>query len=528
MNGTVKRLTIVAAVIAVGAGVSATTLPRAEATTIPHAAAIRWGECPELPPGAERDPRQECGTLQVPLDYRAPRKRTIEVAVSRIKAAKPEQRKGVMLMNGGGPGPSLDAPSEFAKHFPTEVLDRYDLVAFDPRGIGHSTPMECGRTADEMTRDLELGIFSFPGADGSIRRNVEYSRRMAKQCGERSGPLLPYLTSANVVRDMDQIRRSLGERVVSYYGISWGTYLGAVYRTLFPRTIDRMVLDSSVDPKLRGYEDFRTFAGAFEDRWPDLAAFGVRFRDEVRFGSTEAQVREAFLATAAQLDRAPVSLPGTKAPLNGNLLRLFTFLLSYQDQNLTATPEAPLPTMGLLWRAAGNFAAGRQTPEDGAVVEALANGLVAGGTMPGVPQDNLFSVGWAISCGDTAWTRDVRVYERNTAADRAAFPLTAGAPSNVAPCAFWPVKPVERDVDVRSLGLRNVLILQNRRDPATPLRTAQGMRRALGNDAVLVDVDAGGHGVAIHMNPNACAIGAMNTFFATGELPAGDRSCAAA
>ena len=501
-------LTSVAVTAALGAGAAVATGDRKQPP------ALEWGVCPTGAPAP-----QQCATMAVPLDYRTPGGRTIEIEVSRIPAAKPGSRKGVLFVNGGGPSSSLDVPTAVAGVLPPEVRDSYDLVAFDPRGIGHSTPMSCGRDADELVRDLQFGVLSFPGGDGSIDANVAYARRMAKQCLARSGDLLPHLTTANIARDMDSIRTALGERTVSYYGISWGTYLGAIYRELFPASVDRMVLDSSVDPNLRGYQDFRAFSAAMEDRWPDLARFAVA--DGVGLGGTEREVRRNYLAMTAALDRRPVTLPGTPAPINGNLVRLFTWQLSYSD----ASMMGDTPVMAQLWRAAANLAEGRATDADRAFFVGLTNDFVAKGTLPGVPQDNLFSAGWAISCADRAWPRDVATYARNVATDRARFPLTAGAPANIAPCSVWGVTPTGPEPKVEPIGRRNVLIVQNRRDPSTPLRTAQGMRRAMGSDASLVTVDAGGHGVLIHPTPNQCAIGTLETFLTEGELPRGDKPC---
>lgn len=519
----VRRLTLVAMAAVVGAGVAVTSFAPAEAGTSAAgrpASELQWGACPTGAPAP-----QQCTTLRVPLDYRRPHGRSISIEVSRIPAANPAKRKGVLMTNGGGPSASLDVPTAFGALLPAAVRDSYDLVAFDPRGIGYSTPMNCGRDADELVRDLQLGILSFPAADGSIGANVSFAKRMAKQCAANSGALLPHLTTANVARDMDQIRRALGERTVSYYGISWGTYVGSIYRALFPQTIDRMVIDSSVDPNERGYADFQAFSGAMEDRWPDLAAFGVANADTVHFGSTPRAVRKNYLALTAELDRHPVTLAETKAPVNGNLVRMFTWQLSYSDASLMATPQAPVPLMAQLWRAAGNAAAGRATAADRAVLAGLPNDLVAHGTLANVPQDNLFSAGWAYSCGDRAWPRDVKTYARNTAADRAAFPLTAGAPANIAPCAAWAARPIAPEPTVKPIGKRNVLILQNDRDPSTPLRSAKGMRRAMGSDAVLLTVDAGGHGVMIHPKPSACAVGAFESYLTAGTLPSSDIAC---
>ena len=508
------KLTGIVSVVAVASVAFAPVPSSAESATPPRprTPSLVWGACPTGTPAP-----QLCAELTVPLDYRSATGRTIKVEVSRIPAAKPEQRKGVLMVNGGGPSTSLDVPSLFGSLLAQEIRDSYDLVAFDPRGIGHSTPINCGRTVDEMVRDQQLGLLSFPAPDGSISKNVAYSRRMAKQCASNSGDLLPHLTTANIARDMDRIREALGERTVSYYGISWGTYLGSIYRALFPQRVDRMVIDSSVDPNVRGYEDFRLFSPAMEDRWPDLARFGVEQNDVVGLGSTQAEVRKNYLAMTAELDRNPVTLEGTKARIDGNFIRLFTWQLSYNDGNL--------PQIASLWRAGVNLAQHKATDEDRAYLRDAANTNITAGVMNGVPIDNLFSVGWAISCADEAWPADYRVYARTVQADRERYPLTAGAPANFAPCSAWPSKPRQPEPKVTRTGDRNVLILQNRRDPSTPLRAAQGMKKAMGSDAILVQVDAGGHGVLVHPDQNSCAIGAMNKFFTMGELPARDLTC---
>jgi hypothetical protein len=263
---------------------------------------------------------------------------------------------------------------------------------------------------------------------------------------------------------MDRIRRALDERRVSYFGISWGTYLGPVYRALFPQNVDRMVLDSSVDPTARGYDDFRLFSIGMEDRWPDLARTAIEHRGTVRFGDTPATVRASYLAVAARLDQRPVPVAGTAAPLNGNFLRLHTFLLSYGDAALEPTPDSPVPPLMALWRAAANFADGTATAADAALITTTANDWIEGAaTLPGIPTDNLFSVGWAISCGDTAFPGDLRTYLRNTAADRLAHPLTAGAPANVQPCSFWKTRHGTACRDPRRGPAQ-------RADPAEPAR----------------------------------------------------------
>jgi hypothetical protein len=146
---------------------------------------------------------------------------------------------------------------------------------------------------------------------------------------------------------------------------------------------------------------------------------------------------------------------------------------------------------------------------------------------PGVPSDNSLTAAWATACGDVRWSGDVWEYARNVAADRAAYPLTAGFGAGIWPCASWRTGPVERPASIADRGSRNVLVVQNERDPATPPFAGRGMRRALGQRAVLVTVDAGGHRVYGLQAPGSCATAAVDAFLVEGSLPTADKRCPA-
>lgn len=475
----------------------------ASATAGDRTSTLAWGACPPAPPDVERHPRQECATLRVPLDYRHPSGRQIDVAVSRIPAADPALRRGILLSNPGGPGgPGLDLPSQLAPLLPAPVLDRYDLIGFDPRGIAYSTPVSC--QFDPATPpDL---FIPFPAPDGSIARNVAFARQAARRCAEASGDLLPHISTANTARDMDRIRAALGERKLSYLGYSYGTYLGAVYATLFPGRTDRIILDSAVDPDRAWYRQWRAFSIGFATRLPDFTAWAAE-RDAVYgLGATRAAVHRTYVATAARLDQKPVDVPELGLTVDGNVFRLLTFALLYSD--FTFPPLAEV--WQVLQPAAGAPAA---------VARALA--AATAGT---VPPDNYNAAQYSVVCADAAWPRDTAVYARNVARDRRLFPDTAGFPANIWPCAFWRYQPVEPPVKVTGHGPRNVLILQNLRDPATPWITALGMRQSLGQRAAMVSVDQGGHGVYLQtLAP--CASDIATAFLVSGVLPAVDRLC---
>ena len=497
-----KAQLLATATVAVLASTLAAAAP-ASATTGPASPALSWGGCP--PPLIERDPRQQCTTLPVPLDYRSPRGRTIDIVLSRIATAKPGLRRGTLVINTGGPGAvGVDAPSFFAALMPSEVLDRFDMVSFDPRGVGYSAPISCNfpHVAPEVEQ-------RYADIDGSIDRNVAYARDLAQRCATFGGDTLPYITTANTARDIDLIRAALGEPRISYLGYSYGTYLGAVYRTMFPRRADRFVLDSNYDPALSRYNQLRLPSLGTALRLPDFTRWAAARDDRYHLGATAAAVRQTYDTLTARLDAAPLTMPDGTV-VTGNLLRIQTFESMYAD--------AQFPGLAETWQA---FAGATSTSR---VPATLA---VRGATNPAaaqIPADNQPSVQLAIHCNDDTWPRDIATYRTNVAIDRKVFPATAGFPANIWPCAFWPHPQIEPAVRVTGIGNRNVLLVQNLRDPATAWVGALGMQRALGSDAVLLSIDQGGH-IAYLLTASACANDTTTAFLTRGVLPAGSRLC---
>jgi pimeloyl-ACP methyl ester carboxylesterase len=514
-------LVVLAVGVAVAPGQAGATTPGGGVTSTGDAAAtatpkLVWGACPPSELDFPRDPRLTCAALTVPLDYRNPRGRTLTVEVSRITTATPASRHGILLSNPGGPGgPGLDLPSVLAALLPAQVVDQYDLIGFDPRGIGYSTPVTCGLSA---TPDPTLTL-PYPAPDGSIARNVAYARATAAACAGASGDLMPFITTANTARDMDRIRAALGEPKLSYYGVSYGTYLGGVFTSLFPGRSDRIVLDSSVDPQVVWYNMWRTWSAGVALRLPDFTAWAAARDDTYHLGASPQAVDALFTALTTALDRDPVPL-GNGLTLDGNLLRELTRGLLYADANF--------PILAQDWQLARQVVGGGAAADPGAMARALASAVgprPSAGVLAGaVPADNQVSALYSVVCDDAAWPRDVDRYARNVAADRRAFPDTAGMPANMWPCAAWPTRPVEPPVRVTDRGPRDVLMLQNTRDPATPLVSALGMRASLGRRAAMILVDEGGHGV---FGLGSCADQVAIDYLATGQLPASDRFCPA-
>ncbi|MCU7827024.1 alpha/beta hydrolase [Kitasatospora sp. DSM 101779] len=460
---------------------------------------LNWGPCADT----AADSRQQCATLAVPLDHADPNGPQLGLAVSRIASARPELRRGSLLIVPGGPGnPGLNGPTSAVRRLPQSVLDRYDLVGFDPRGVGRSSPVDCRLAHEDLSMTT---LLPFPAPDGSLTGNLAAARRIADTCTRNGGPVLRSISTRNEARDMDRIRQALGERRISAWGVSYGTYAGAVYATMFPDRTDRIVLDSNDDPDPRRVERgwLAAYATGAEDRFPDFAAWASDpATPDHRLAGTPQQVRELFLRLAARLDTAPLPWPGANpARLDGNALRAAMLDALYDD--------ARFPRLARLMLAADGRAE-----------------LPPAATPPDAAMQNTVAVSVATLCNDVRWPRSAGSYARAVAADRLAHPLTAGMPVNVMPCAFWSGEPAEPPTEVTPDGPSNILMVQNLRDPATPYAGALRLRAALGGRAELVSVDSGGHDAYV-AHGNSCGDRLVTRFLVDGRRPERDTLCPA-
>jgi hypothetical protein len=275
-----------------------------------------------------------------------------------------------------------------------------------------------------------------------------------------------------------------------------------------------MVLEGNVDPNKVWAKMLNNWNQGMNDRFPDAARVAAADDANLKLGGTVDKVTDTFLTLADRLDRKPAAVPGTPAAISGALLRGITYQMLQHNETL-----APLTQ---LWKAAADLSAGKAPTDAGVAV--LRQVFAETPATPGVPADNQVTMALAMICGDTTWSRDVDSYAKATKAARAKYPLSAGMPNNITPCAFWANKPIEPLVKVTSHGPRNVLILQNRRDNATPWAAGRGMRKALGGRAGFVGVEHGGH--FAYGTGSTCADQATVAFLTKGTLPAKDLSCA--
>ncbi|MDX2546887.1 alpha/beta hydrolase [Streptomyces sp. WI04-05B] len=446
-------------------------------------------------------PALQCATVKVPLDYTRPAGPTLRMEISRLRTSVPGKRRGVLLANPGGPGSGGLDPSGLKDAMPKSVLDRYDLVGFDPRGLGASSPLNCSLTTNELNWPRAYTTKSF-------RKDTTLARSFAAKCVAWDRARLPHLTTRNTARDMDVIRAVLGEKRISYFGLSYGTYLGAVYTQLFPARSDRVVLDSSVDPNRFGRGTYQAMAEGGEPAFWDWTRLVARRDSTYHLGDTPAKVRAAFFRLVARADRTPLKYNGSD--------------LDFEDRAVTgADIRASLRPMFFYdpYQAARDVVSlrrARATRPDPQPSDDPADSLDA----------NNEALHWAIICADNSasWPRDPARYRHDAIRDGARLPLYGNFTSNITPCAFWPrgAEPATH-VD-NTVG---ALILQNQWDSQTPAASGRAMHRAL-RGSRLVQVQGGrDHGVYGIPGTPACATRAVNTYLVTGRLPSHDTTCRA-
>ncbi|MGW2459082.1 alpha/beta hydrolase [Streptomyces sp. NPDC001761] len=473
-----------------------------------RAAGIDFGPCsaadvPEAPAGVR------CGTVSVPLDYAHPNGKRIRLTVSRAEATHKDPRnskrrvprQGALVFNPGGPGASgMYFPLIGAIPAWQRVAAAYDLVGYAPRGVGRSAPLSC-----EDPKHFFKAPTAAPShpSEAYKRQRVAQAKAYARGCARRSGSGLRFYNSLNNARDLDVLRAALGEDRLTFMGASYGTYFGALYATMFPSHVRRMVLDSAVnpDPQKIWYRSNLDQSAAFEERWADFREWIARHDDVYRLGATPARVQRSYDTARERL--AVKAAGGTVGP--GQLQNVLLTAGYYDDfwPSRAAALSAylhgdPKPLVRLA------------TPSPESATEA----------------ENGNAVYTAVECNDAPWPTDWAVWDRdNTRLARVApFETWDNAWMNL-PCAYWPA-PRQRPLDVRTgVGeLPPVLVLAAERDAAAPYAGALEMNRRLAGSMLVTERDAGTHGVG--GGPNRCVNGYLEAYLLEGRVPARHASCA--
>ena len=416
----------------------------------------------------------QCARLLVPVDYARPAGARFSLPVVRLRA-QPEQadpaarRIGSIVLNPGGPGGSgVDYAKQARSVLSAAVLARFDVVGFDPRGVGGSQPAVRCMTGPQL--DTYLDTNDNPASQAQLSTVIAESRFFAQACEREAGPLLPYVGTAEAARDMDILRAALGDRKLTYLGKSYGTYLGTYYAQLFPHNVRALVLDGALDPAETAINQNIVQAEGFQVAFRSFAADCVR-RPNCPLGSaaaagpasTGAAVNAAIVRLQGLLNqagRAPLANDlGDGRPANEALMTAGVLSALYSKTYW------PLLREGLRSALAG----------DGTLLIQLADALMersSNGTFSNLAESNM-----AINCVDRPWPRTLSPWRAAAStAQRDAPQFGEAIMWGSLPCAYWPVAgaPVPA---MRAVGAPPILVVGTTRDPATPYRWAQALAR---------------------------------------------------
>ncbi|GAA1072034.1 alpha/beta hydrolase [Nocardiopsis composta] len=450
---------------------------------------VEWGECTDLGGGSG----VQCAELEVPLDGEAgdaPGTRageTATIALSRVPARK--RTEGVLLVNPGGPGsPGRSWASRTAQRLPGDLRDRYDVVGFDPRGTGASTPsVGCDPGYFEPVRPDTV-----PASGRDEAALVQRAADYAAACADRNGALLEHMRTEDTARDMDRIRLALGAEKIDYLGYSYGTLLGGVYATLFPDGAGRMVLDSVVHPGRPWFESNLEQSRSLDRAAGHFFAWTAEHSAAYGLGTDPAAVEEAYYRVRSELAERPAA--GTVGPTE------------YENSFITlAYTAAAWPPLA---RALADHVSGTD-PE--ALLKVHERFGESGADDPG------YGAYLATECTDAPWPRYWP--EWSAAGEKAHADAPFQGWNNIwynAPCAFWAAGGGPwTEVDGSAAG--DALLVHASEDGATPLDGAFAMRGRFPEGRLVVEEGGHTHGVAL--GGNACVDRAVADYLRDGSLP---------
>ncbi|MGA5412004.1 alpha/beta hydrolase [Streptomyces lavendulocolor] len=474
---------------------------------------LTWEECPapslQEGPGTAPSPlpggaRWECSFMQAPLDYADPGGDTVELALIRAKASDPAKRIGSLIFNFGGPGGSgLTALPSFAKDYES-LRTRYDLVSFDPRGVGRSEGVEC---ANDEELDAFFALDSTPDDAREETAYQEGLKRFAEACEENSGDVLPHVGTTNAARDMDLMRQVLGDARLHYFGISYGTELGGVYAHLFPRTVGRAVFDAVVDPTGTGEQGALGQAKGFQLALDNFAEDCVRRGDACKLPGSDVKEIEGFITgLLAELDKKPINGIGDRKLTQSQATNGIA-------QALYSKEYWPYLEQGLDEADGG----------DGGLLLALSDSM--NGRDQSGNYSNLQAANAAINCVDDKERFSVEQAKAKLPEFREASPVFGPFLGwGLISCSQWPVPGTWDHPDVSAPGSAPILVIGNTGDPATPYAGAKAMADALGK-GVGVELTYRGEGHGAYNGGDACVKRAVDGYLLDGKVPASGTVC---
>ncbi|MFJ5309355.1 alpha/beta hydrolase [Streptomyces sp. NPDC088350] len=495
---------------ALGAPATAGDRPRPELSRF-YRQKVKWAACKDM--DAPKD--LQCGKVTVPLDYAKPGGGTLDLALARYRATG--KSRGSVLLNFGGPGGA--GVSELAsdgKEF-MDLTNGYDVVTFDPRGIGQSSPVSCGAGTDQGSAAVDEDVT----ASTDPKVVLKQLRKAAEICAKYSGPVLPHIGTVNASRDLDVMRQALGDKKLNYLGFSYGTRLGAVYAAQFPKKVGRLVLDG-VDTLTEPLSE-QGIAGA-EGQQTALEDFLNWCVQDIAcpFGTDARSAPDRVVQLVRSLDQDPVRTD---------------YGDTFSGQDLVGSISQALYSQQL-WPTLERAIASLVEDGDTRAIMAFSSGgsglprLGGGGGIvdaQDVPLDNLPAALTAVNCADDPDRPTAEQITKNLAGLRAEYEQASPVfghyrLTEVLMCYGRPKGTAYIRDDVKNVHVSKMLLVGTRGDPATPYRWTVETAQRLGSSAVVLDNKGEGHtGYA----SSKCVHTKVNDFLLYGSLPPSGSSCGA-
>ncbi|MFF8869285.1 alpha/beta hydrolase [Streptomyces massasporeus] len=474
---------------------------------------LSWKACPApdaaqgggaSPSPLPDDGEWQCATMKAPLDWDDPKGDTIGLELIRVRTTGAENaRIGSLIFNFGGPGGSgVTSLPAFAEGY-EKLRTRYDLVSFDPRGVGRSDPVLC-----ENDQQLDAYFQQDATPDDAAERTqlVDNTKEFNNACEDNSGKVLPHVRTTDAARDLDLMRQVLGDDKLYYFGISYGTELGGVYAHLFPKRVGRALFDAVVDPTQDPEQGSLGQAKGFQLALDNFAEDCVSQAEECPIGDSAQDVKDRIARLLDELDRTPIQ---------GIFPRQLTQTAATSGiaQALYSKDFWEYLTEGLEQAYDG----------DGRILLSLADSM--NGRSENGEYSNITPANVAINCADDKPRYDSAYVERKLPEFRAASDLFGDYLAwSMLSCTDWAVPGAANHPDVSAPGSAPILVVGNTGDPATPYEGARAMVNALGK-GVGVELTYRGQGHGAYDSKNECVQGAVNGYLLDGKVPPAGTVC---
>jgi pimeloyl-ACP methyl ester carboxylesterase len=461
-----------------------------------------WKQCVQHPPAkyAWAYKRLQCTSIKVPMNWKAPKGSKITLRISRVKATG--KSKGVVFTNPGGPGaPGWETPLGMVVAKRAKLLAHLDIIGFDVRGTGYSTQLKCGNSYGQWLDARDR-------SQSNVAKLLAQTKRSAVACQKASGTFGKYVNTWQTVKDLDQIRRSLGQKKINWIGYSAGTWLGSHYARYFPRQTGRFVLDSNVVFTGTWQQSFDSQPRGFERRYrEDFLAWAARNNNVYNMGATAAEVGQFYENFRAILAKEPVATEDAEGNRGWMYAQKFDGIIA---QGLyTKYDFADLAAYMAEW---GNALLNPARTTKKLVLPAFDEGAGEYATFD------------AIRCNDTAYKGGPADLVAHSAELGQAYPLV-GWDTIEDDCVFWkrPAGTLKRPIGA---GLPRLLMIQSEHDPATPYEGALLAHSKYENSRLVTVKGEGDHG--IYAGDNPCVDKIVESYLVDGTYPAKDLSCAGA